>query len=180
MKFDVLIHRSEWTRGTGAPGPRWPAGCVGGWDDRTSGIPPFPDAGIPAGQGARQLTLRSDCPQPLPWRIADPNPNETRTDVAVLEQDRDAAVPALNAGNSVPDPRTLAVAATLGEAEGVLEIDGTDIPNDGTESVGVARQYCGQLGQHANCQVAVCSALVDRRLYLNRDWVLGASHAARR
>ena len=111
--------------------------------------------------------------------MADPNPSATRADIVVLEQDRAAAAPALNAGNGAPDPRALAVAG-LGEAEGVLEIDGTDIPKDGTESVGVTRQYCGQLGQHADCQVVVFAALVDRRLYLNRDWVLGASHAARR
>ena len=80
------------------------------------------------------------------------------------------------------------VAETLGEAEGVLAIDGTDLPKDGTESVGVARQYCGQLGKRASCQAAVyaaylgcgAAALVDRRLYLNRDWVSGASHAVRR
>ena len=67
--------------------------------------------------------------------MADPNPIATRADIAVLEQDRDAAAPALHAGNGAPDPRALAVAATLGEAKGVLEIDGTDIPKDGTESV---------------------------------------------
>ena len=80
------------------------------------------------------------------------------------------------------------VAATLGEDEGVLAIDGTDLPKDGVESVGVARQYCGQLGKRANCQAAVyaayvgrgAAALVDRRLYLNRDWVSGDSHAERR
>ena len=80
------------------------------------------------------------------------------------------------------------VAATLGGDEGVLAIDGTDIPKDGTESVGVARQYCGQLGKRANCQAAVYAAylgrggaaLVDRRLYLNREWVAGAGHAERR
>ena len=80
------------------------------------------------------------------------------------------------------------VAETLGEAEGVLAIDGTDIPKDGHESVGVARPYCGQLGKRANCQAAVfaaylgcgAAALVDRRLYLTRDWVSGTSHAERR
>ena len=80
------------------------------------------------------------------------------------------------------------MAETLGEAEGVLAIDGTNIPKDGSESVGVARQYCGPLGKQANGQAAVFAAylgcgaatLVDRRLYLNRDWVSGASHADRR
>ena len=71
------------------------------------------------------------------------------------------------------------VAATLGDDDGVLAIDGTDIPKDGIESVGVARQYCGQLGKPANCQAAMyaaylgcgVAALVDRRLYLNWAWV---------
>ncbi len=80
------------------------------------------------------------------------------------------------------------MAETLGEEEGVLAIDGTDIPKDGHESVEVARQYCGRLGKRANCQAAVfaaylgcgAAALVDRRLYLTRDWVSGASHAERR
>ncbi len=45
--------------------------------------------------------------------MADTNPTATRADVAVLEQDRDAVAPALNAGNGAPDPRALAVAAAL-------------------------------------------------------------------
>src|ERR1700719_4164246 len=56
---------------------------------------------------------------------------------------------------------------------------------DSTHSVGVARQYCGQLGKQDNCQVAVSLSLANRhaslpvayRLYLPEAW---ASDAARR
>src|SRR5262249_57102483 len=48
----------------------------------------------------------------------------------------------------------------------------------GRPSVGVARQYCGQLGKQDNCQVAVTLSLanhhaslpVAHRLYLPKEW----------
>src|SRR5450756_677002 len=57
-------------------------------------------------------------------------------------------------------------------------IDDTGFPKQGTHSVGVARQYCGQLGKQDNCQVAVSLSLANEqfsvpvgyRLYLPKDW----------
>ena len=57
-------------------------------------------------------------------------------------------------------------------------IDDTGMPKKGRHSVGVARQYCGELGKQDNCQVAVTlSAASDHaslpialRLYLPQAW----------
>jgi len=65
------------------------------------------------------------------------------------------------------------------EVSGALILDESGIPKQGTESVGVARQYCGALGKVDNCQVGVFLAystpteatLIDRRLYLPAEWI---------
>lgn len=80
------------------------------------------------------------------------------------------------------------VNTTLGDADGVLLLDGSDFPKKGTASVGVQRQYCGQLGKRANCQAGVFlgyaspqgATLLDRRLYLPKSWVDDPAFAERR
>ena len=70
------------------------------------------------------------------------------------------------------------VGAELGEPDGVLVFDPSAFPKQGTESVGVQRQWCGRLGEVDNCQVGVYlgyvtqkeHALVDFRLYLPKQW----------
>jgi SRSO17 transposase len=70
------------------------------------------------------------------------------------------------------------IAATLGEADGVLVIDPSGVLKQGKASVGVARQWCGRAGKVDNCQVGVYlgyvtrkeHALVDTRLYLPKEW----------
>lgn len=75
--------------------------------------------------------------------------------------------------------RALALPAI--ERQGPIEawiVDDTGFPKKGKHSVGVARQYCGQLGKQDNCQVAVTLSVANRaaslpvayRLYLPQDW----------
>lgn len=57
-------------------------------------------------------------------------------------------------------------------------LDDTAFPKHGKHSVGVARQYCGQLGKQDNCQAAVTLSLANHhaslpvayRLYLPKEW----------
>lgn len=80
------------------------------------------------------------------------------------------------------------VAKDLGDAEGVYTMDGSDFAKQGDESVGVKRQWCGELGKKANCQAGVFLGyvgpkgytLLDRRLYLPEEWVKDAAYAERR
>jgi SRSO17 transposase len=74
------------------------------------------------------------------------------------------------------------------ESNGPIEawiIDDTGFSKKGRHSVGVARQYCGQLGKQDNCQVAVTLSIaahaaslpIAYQLYLPEEW---AKDSARR
>ena len=75
----------------------------------------------------------------------------------------------------------------VGGADAYLVIDDTAVPKKGTLSVGVARQYCGQLGKRANCQSLVSLTLaqgevpvpVGLRLFLPDEWVGDAARCGR-
>lgn len=66
----------------------------------------------------------------------------------------------------------------VGGEGAVLSIDDTSLVKQGKHSVGVARQYCGELGKRANCQVLVSLTLdrggvpvpVSLRLFLPKSW----------
>lgn len=85
------------------------------------------------------------------------------SDVALLSAVAGEVVPVLSEG---------------GKARCFWIIDDTGFRKYGTHSVGVARQYCGQLGKTENCQVAVSLSLATAeaslplayRLYLPREW----------
>ena len=57
-------------------------------------------------------------------------------------------------------------------------VDDTGFPKKGKHSVGVTRQYCGQVGKQENCRVAVSLSVatwssslpVEYRLYLPKEW----------
>src|ERR687889_1706508 len=74
----------------------------------------------------------------------------------------------------------------VGGPQAALVIDDTALPKKGTLSVGVARQYCGQLGKRANCQALVSLTLAGRevpvpvglRLFLPEEWTRDAERCA--
>ena len=65
---------------------------------------------------------------------------------------------------------------------GILAVDDTGFPKQGTQSVGVKRQYSGALGKTGNCQVGVSTALIGPtlvwptscELYLPQEWAADA------
>ena len=70
------------------------------------------------------------------------------------------------------------VAREIGDPGGVLVVDNSGFHKQGTDSVGVERQWCGRLGKVDNCQIGYYlgystirgDALVDAQLYLPKSW----------
>jgi SRSO17 transposase len=70
----------------------------------------------------------------------------------------------------------------MGGPEGVVSFDASGFPKQGQDSVGVARQDCGPLGQVDHGQVGVCAAsasrpgyaFVDTRRFMPEPWLTDA------
>ena len=103
------------------------------------------------------------------------------------------AMPSFSSAGPWHDERLLhqhwkAVEVDLGAAEGVLMVDGSAVPKQGSHSVGVKRQYCGELGKRAHCQAGVFVGesraqgytVLDRRLYVPTEWRTDEAYAERR
>jgi len=84
------------------------------------------------------------------------------SDHAVLDQVRNQVLPAMQKHGPVV----------------AWIVDDTGFPKKGKHSVGVTRQYCGQVGKQENCRVAVSLSVatwssslpIDYRLYLPKEW----------
>ena len=116
--------------------------------------------------------LLSDAERKNGWQLAeslgDPTPDGIQHLLARADWDADA----------VRDDLIRYVAEHLGHPDGVLVADESGFLKKGTKSVGVARQYSGAAGRIANCQIGVFlgyatakgRALLDRELYLPKEW----------
>jgi SRSO17 transposase len=84
--------------------------------------------------------------------------------------------------DAVRDDLRAYVLEQLGDPRAVLVIDETGLLKQGTQSVGVKRQYSGTAGRIENCQIGVFltsaapagHVLLDRELYLPREWAADA------
>jgi SRSO17 transposase len=116
--------------------------------------------------------LLSDTQRKNGWQVAEhlgeATPDGVQHLLARADWDADA----------VRDDLTRYLVEHLGHREGVLVVDETGFLKKGTKSVGVARQYSGAAGRIENCQIGVFlgyvtakgRALLDRELYLPKEW----------
>jgi SRSO17 transposase len=124
--------------------------------------------------------LLGDAQRKNGWQLAealgDPTPDGVQHLLARADWDAEA----------VRDELLGYVRERLGHPDGVLIVDETGFLKKGTKSCGVARQYSGTAGRIENCQVGVFlgyatrqgQALLDRALYLPKEWARGAGRRA--
>lgn len=118
--------------------------------------------------------------EPLVLALLEADESLIRTAQHYLGQATWAIAPLLAQGQDL-------VAEWLGDSDGVVIVDGSGFPKQGTHSAGVVRQYCGHLGKIANCQQGVFllyasrrgHAFLDQRLYMPAVWFT-AEYQARR
>jgi SRSO17 transposase len=149
---------------------------------------------IAAGHEDRQAPLKSYCKglllpgerksiEPMAARLDSENVQPMRqslhhlvakapwSDEVVLEQVRNCVLPAMQKQGPVV----------------AWIVDDTGFPKKGKHSVGVTRQYCGQVGKQENCRVAVSLSVatwssslpVAYRLYLPKEWAEDAEKRKR-
>src|SRR3954467_4641527 len=135
----------------------------------------------PRRQAGRYLeALLSGAPRKNGWQLAeqigDARPWRTQRVLSHVQWDEDAA---RDIGRDY-------VIEHLGSPAGVLVVDETGFLKKGTHSAGVARQYSGTAGRIDNCQIGVFlayasskgHALIDRELYLPKEWCEDADRRA--
>jgi SRSO17 transposase len=115
--------------------------------------------------------------EPIAARVAPGHEQELRHFVSESEWDDEA----------IEEVLWDRVDAAVGGDESFLIVDDTGLPKKGSESVGVAHQYCGALGKQANCQCLVSLTLAKDdvpvplalKLYLPDDWASDGQRRAR-
>jgi len=106
--------------------------------------------------------------EPMAARLAPDNVGQTHQSLHHVVADspwEDDSLLKLVRGSVLPEMEK------RGEVEAWI-IDDTGFPKKGTHSVGVTRQYCGQLGKQDNCRIAVSLSVATATASLPIAWRL--------